>query len=229
MKELSKPKILVVDDIPANLVAMRAILRKQDAELIEAGSGNEALALSLEHEFAMVLLDVQMPDMDGYEVAEMMRTTEQGETVPIIFVTASHREFLHELKGYQVGAVDYIGKPVDEQILNSKVSYFLELYSSKRDLQEKMREVKELNERMLKEIHARVDAEEELQKTVARLEATQEVLNRDIMRPLMDMRAATFAALKAGSNAASEEKLDAAVAATESMIEVLDRLIDTSK
>ncbi len=225
MNDQPRPKILVVDDIQANLVAMRAILRRQPAEIIEATGGNEALALSLDHEFAMVLLDVQMPEMDGYEVAEILRSTERTENTPIIFVTASHREFLHELKGYEVGAVDYIGKPVDEQILNSKVSFFLDLYQSKRALEQKMLEVKELNDRLVDEIHARVDAEEGLKATVARLQETQETLNREIMRPLMDMRAATFAALRGSSHAASDEKLDHAAEKTEQMIQVLDKLL----
>lgn len=211
--------------MPANLVAMRSILRRQDAEILEAGSGNDALTLSLDHEFAVILLDVQMPGMDGYEVAEIIRSTEQGENIPIIFVTASHQEFLHELKGYEVGAVDYIGKPVDEKILNSKVQYFLDLYNSKRALQGKIDEVQELNERMLQEIHARVDAEEELQATVQRLEETQERLNRSIMRPLMDMRAAIFASI-GGHQGASDARMDQALQSAETMIEALGELID---
>ncbi|HEY0974830.1 MAG TPA: diguanylate cyclase [Solimonas sp.] len=125
---LPRGKILVVDDTPANLVAMRRLLAKMDCEVIEAGSGNEALSACLDHEFALILLDVQMPEMDGFEVASLLSENAGTRDTPIIFVTAAYKDDMNRMQGYEVGAVDYIAKPVNEFILLSKVKVFLELY-----------------------------------------------------------------------------------------------------
>ena len=121
-------KVLIVDDTPANLVAMRRVLAKLDCEVIEAGSGNAALAACLEHEFALILLDVQMPDMDGFEVATLLAGTAETQRTPIIFVTAAFKDDLDRMTAYEVGAVDYIAKPINEFVLLSKVKIFLELH-----------------------------------------------------------------------------------------------------
>jgi PleD family two-component response regulator len=126
-----RPKVLVVDDTPANLVAMRRLLARMDCTVIEASSGNEALSACLDHEFALILLDVQMPDMDGFEVATLLQENEQTLSTPVIFVTAAYKDDLHRMHGYTVGAVDYIAKPVDEFILLSKVKVFLDLYRTR--------------------------------------------------------------------------------------------------
>ncbi|WP_130471003.1 diguanylate cyclase [Candidatus Magnetaquicoccus inordinatus] len=128
------PKILVVDDIAANLLAMRTLLGKLHAEVLVATTGNDALALALDHDLALVLLDVNMPGMDGYEVAEWLRGEDQTRDVPIIFVTAAYKDDAHRLQGYHAGAIDYIEKPVDGRILRSKVSVLLELYRRKQEL-----------------------------------------------------------------------------------------------
>ncbi|WP_161539596.1 sensor histidine kinase [Paramagnetospirillum kuznetsovii] len=130
-----RPKILIVDDLPSNLLAMRKVLGKVDAQLIEAGNGNDALALCLDHEFALILLDVDMPGMDGYELAELLRGEPRTAQVPLIFVTASYSDELHRKRGYSVGAVEYIQKPVDDFILRSKANVFLELYLSRKGLE----------------------------------------------------------------------------------------------
>jgi diguanylate cyclase (GGDEF)-like protein len=133
---LPTPKVLVVDDTPANLVAMRRLLARMDCEVVEAVSGNEALAACLAHEFALILLDVQMPDMDGFEVATLLAGNTETRTTPVIFVTAAYKDDLNRLTGYEVGAVDYIAKPVNEFILLSKVKVFLELYRSRAALKQ---------------------------------------------------------------------------------------------
>jgi diguanylate cyclase (GGDEF)-like protein len=141
-----RPNILVVDDTPANLVAMRRLLRNCGAQIIEAGSGNEALAACLDHEFALVLLDVQMPDIDGFEVAALLSEEVRTRETPIIFVTAAYGDDLNRLKGYKHGAVDYIAKPVNDVILLSKVRVFLELYNARRRLEREVAERKRLEE-----------------------------------------------------------------------------------
>jgi len=124
-----KPKILVVDDVPANIVAIKRVLKGIDAEIIEATGGQQAIDLSKEYNFALVLLDVQMPMINGYEVAEVMRNSEHSKLDPIIFVTANSRDEQNIVEGYNAGAVDYIMKPIDTIVLQNKVQIFLDLYN----------------------------------------------------------------------------------------------------
>ena len=133
------PKILLVDDRPENLLALEALLEGQELTLIRALSGNEALGLMLDHDFALVLMDVQMPEMDGFETADLMRGSERTRHVPIIFVTALNREKKYISQGYRSGAVDYLPKPIDPDILISKVNVFVELYRSRAALAESNR------------------------------------------------------------------------------------------
>jgi response regulator RpfG family c-di-GMP phosphodiesterase len=133
-------KILAVDDEPANLVSLEAILEDEGRELLKATSGAEALKILLKEDVSLVLLDVQMPEMDGFEVAELMRHRKDTQTIPIIFVTAISKEDKYVFKGYQVGAVDYLFKPLDPMILKSKVDFFLRLDKQRRELQEKLKQ-----------------------------------------------------------------------------------------
>ena len=142
-----RPKVLIVDDLKANLVALKRLLSRVDAEVITANSGNQALALSLDHDFALILLDVQMPDIDGYEVAELLRGEERTREVPIIFVTAAHKDDHHRLRGYGAGAVDYIEKPIDDVVLLSKVRVFIDLYRSHDQLQREIEERRKREEK----------------------------------------------------------------------------------
>lgn len=129
------PKILIVDDRPENLLAMGLHFEDEPCTIVKASSGNEALSKILVHEFAVVLLDVQMPGMDGFETAELMRSNKKTANIPIIFVTAISKEKQHLFKGYEAGAVDYIFKPLEPVILKSKVAVFLSLYNQKQRLQ----------------------------------------------------------------------------------------------
>jgi signal transduction histidine kinase len=122
------PKILIVDDRRENLLATEKILRKLNAGVFVANSGNEALALVLRHRFAVVLLDVQMPEMDGFETAMLMQEHESMQGVPIIFVTAISKEEKYATQAAEIGAVDYIFKPINPEILRSKVKVYLDLY-----------------------------------------------------------------------------------------------------
>ncbi|HVR82577.1 MAG TPA: diguanylate cyclase [Luteimonas sp.] len=153
------PKLLIVDDIPANLVAMRRLLAKVDAEVLEADSGNAALAACLDHEFALILLDVNMPGMDGFEVAQLLAENDNARGTPIIFVTAAYANDVQRLRGYDSGAVDYIEKPINEPILLSKVRVFLELCRSKAQLKSALEELSQQNARLQVEIAERHRAE----------------------------------------------------------------------
>ena len=165
------PKILVVDDTAANLVAMRRLLANSGAQLFEAHSGNEALALCLDHAFALILLDVNMPDMDGFEVAGLLGEAEHLRDTPIIFVTAAYADDMNRLKGYRSGAVDYIAKPINDVILQSKVRVFLELYAARAKLQHTLDELAERNQQLTQEI-----AERELMEAMVRHQAHHDAL-----------------------------------------------------
>ena len=127
-------KILVVDDIPSNLVAMRALLATEDQEVLTAGSGAEALEMLLANDVALALLDVQMPSMDGYALAELMRGSERTRHVPIIFLTAGVQEARGTFRGYESGSVDFLYKPLDERVLRSKIAVFVELHRQRRTI-----------------------------------------------------------------------------------------------
>lgn len=119
--------ILIVDDTKANLIALEALLDCKTKRLILANSGNEALKILLKEKIDLVLLDVQMPGMNGFEVAEIMRSNKETKSIPIIFATAINKEEKYIFKGYELGAVDYIYKPISNEILRSKVNVFVKL------------------------------------------------------------------------------------------------------
>lgn len=126
--------VLAVDDVPENLVALEALLDGEGVELVCARSGAEALELLLQRDFALALLDVQMPGMDGFELAELMRGTERTRRIPIMFLTAVATDERRRFRGYETGAVDYLLKPVDPQIVRNKVGVFVELYRQRREI-----------------------------------------------------------------------------------------------
>jgi two-component system sensor histidine kinase/response regulator len=127
-------KCLIVDDLEENLLAMSALLERDDVDVLTARSGAEALELLLVHDVALALLDVQMPEMDGFELAELLRGSERTRHIPLIFVTAGAREQQRMFKGYDTGAVDFIYKPIEPRILQNKSDVFFELYRQRRQL-----------------------------------------------------------------------------------------------
>lgn len=145
-----QPAVLVVDDVRANLVALEAELSRLDCEILCASSGNEALKRLLERDCAVMLLDVQMPEMDGFEVARFARHNPDTCDVPIVFVTAMHETEDNSLRGYGAGAIDVLFKPVHPQILRSKVQVFLDLYLGRQRLAEEL----EAHRQTLQELEA---------------------------------------------------------------------------
>ena len=131
---LAPIKCLLVDDLEENLLALSALLARADVEILTARSGSEALELLLVHEVALAFLDVQMPDMDGFELAELLRGSERTRHIPLIFVTAGARELHRQFKGYELGAVDFIYKPIEPHILKNKAEVFFELYRQRQAL-----------------------------------------------------------------------------------------------
>ena len=139
-------RILLVDDLEENLLALNALLRREGLSCDTARSGEEALELLLVKDYALAFLDVQMPGMDGFELAEFMRNSERSRHVPIIFVTAGAGDGTRRFKGYEAGAVDFIQKPIEADILRSKARVFLELYSQRRQLAAQRDELAALTE-----------------------------------------------------------------------------------
>jgi CheY-like chemotaxis protein len=130
----SAPKILIVDDRPENLLALEAILQGLGHTLVKAHSGEDALKRLLSEDFALILLDVQMPGMDGFETATHIKQRERTRDVPIVFLTAIDGEAHQAFRGYAAGAVDYLSKPFDPWVLRAKVGVFIELYERRREL-----------------------------------------------------------------------------------------------
>jgi PAS domain S-box-containing protein len=134
MPNYNKIPVLIVDDRPENLISLEALLCDMELDLVKASSGNEALIHALHTDFALVLLDVQMPEMDGFETAELLRKHPKTQQLPIILVTAGMMEENHVFKGYEAGVVDYLMKPIEPGILRSKVRVFCELFLQRREL-----------------------------------------------------------------------------------------------
>ena len=145
---------LLVDDLAENLLALEALLRRDGLVLLKARSGPEALELLLAHEVALALLDVQMPEMDGFELAELMRGTERTRRVPIIFLTAGNPDQQRRFRGYEAGAVDFLNKPIDPHALRSKADVFFELSRERQELKLSTAE----NARLLAEARRAADA-----------------------------------------------------------------------
>jgi signal transduction histidine kinase len=148
MPEAQKVNILLVDDQPARLLTYESVLKDLDQNLVSARSGVEALEKLMRQDFAVVLLDVSMPDMDGFEAARLIHEHPRFERTPIIFVTGVHISELDRLRGYKVGAVDYVSIPVVPEILRSKVAVLVELYCKRRELSDLNRDLAEANERL---------------------------------------------------------------------------------
>ncbi|AGX87359.1 GGDEF domain-containing response regulator [Candidatus Symbiobacter mobilis] len=145
------PHVLMVDDREENLIALEALLSDVDATLHQARSGNEALASMLKHRYALVLLDVQMPGMDGYEVADLMQLNPTTRGTPIIFVTAINKDEPHQCKGYKSGAVDFLFKPINPFILQCKVRVFLDLWRQREEIELAMRQLEAANRKILEQ------------------------------------------------------------------------------
>jgi len=162
-----RARVLVVDDDERNLLAIRTVV-EEVADVVVAASGDEALRHLLKGEFAVILLDVYMPGMDGYETAQIIRSREQTKRIPIVFLSAVNKETEHLIRGYAMGAVDYVFKPVDPLILRSKVNVFVDLFTMRREIERKADQEQRLLDSTLRAHAERLRAEEELRRAEQR-------------------------------------------------------------
>jgi signal transduction histidine kinase len=172
--------ILVVDDIPQNIAAVEVALSRPGLQLLNAASGTDALEVLLEHDVALALVDVRMPGMDGFELAELMRGVERTRSVPIIFMTAASQDPIGTFKGYEAGAVDFLHKPLDPRILRSKVDVFVELFAQRRRLSEQLAELR--NALRLNEMFSAVLGHD-LRNPLHAITVSAELLKRQAVNP----------------------------------------------
>ncbi len=178
--EAQRAKILIVDDQPENLVALDALLSDFGEDIIKAASGREALKLLLEQEFALILLDIQMPDMDGFETARLIRQRENTKHIPIIFLTAMYTEDVHEAEAYSLGAVDFMTKPFPPHVIRSKVGFFVELYKKNQHIQHQQGLILDMERKRLEEAKEKLEREKQL--------IQQELVIREKEKELLEER-----------------------------------------
>ncbi|AZL68317.1 MULTISPECIES: hybrid sensor histidine kinase/response regulator [Pseudomonas] len=223
-------KLLIVDDLPENLLALGALIQGEDREVHQAQSAEQALSLLLDHEFALAILDVQMPGMNGFELAELMRGMEKTRNVPIVFVTAAGREMNYAFKGYESGAVDFLHKPLDTVAVKSKVSVFIDLFRQRKALDRQLQALEHSRaeqEQLLAQLQV---ARGELERAVRMRDDFMSIVSHEVRTPLNGLILETQLRrmhLSRGNLAAfSEDKLKAMVERDERQINSLIRLVE---
>ncbi|TWI56796.1 signal transduction histidine kinase [Pseudomonas duriflava] len=230
LKEGDRAKILIVDDLPENLLALEALLKHDDIAVFKADSAESALELLLVHEFALAILDVQMPVMNGFELAEMMRSTEKTKHIPIVFVSAAGHDRNYAFKGYESGAVDFLYKPLDIHAVRSKVSVFVDLYRHRKEMKrqlEALERSRQEQEVLLEELR---QTQTELQHAVRMRDDFMSIVSHELKTPLNTLiLEAQLRKIYLGKNnlsAFTPDKLMDMVERDERQIHKLVRLID---
>ncbi|MHC8386613.1 hybrid sensor histidine kinase/response regulator [Pseudomonas sp. MDT2-39-1] len=223
-------KLLIVDDLPENLLALEALIKREDRMVYKALSADEALSLLLQHEFAMAILDVQMPGMNGFELAELMRGTEKTKNIPIVFVSAAGRELNYAFKGYESGAVDFLHKPLDIHAVKSKVNVFVDLYRQSKAMKQQVEELEQARreqEALLKQLQA---TQNELEQAVRMRDDFMSIVAHEVRTPLngliLETQLRKMHLARDNASAFTLDKMHAMVDRDERQIKSLIRLIE---
>ncbi|MEX5746870.1 ATP-binding protein [Massilia sp. X63] len=230
-------KLLIVDDLPENLRALDALIRGEGRLVYQASSGDHALALMLEHDFALAILDVQMPGMDGFELAELMRGTERTRNIPIVFVSAAGRELNYAFKGYESGAVDFLYKPLDSDAVRSKVNVFVTLDQQRRQMQRQMAALersRQEQETLLRELN---QTQEELQRSLRMRDEFMSLVAHELRTPLntlfLEAQMRSLQLKRGTLGAINPDQFEAMIRRDErqikSMIRLIDDMLDVSR
>ena len=230
MREQVASKVLIVDDLADNLQALDALIRHEQRLVFHAASGEQALQLLLEHEFALAILDVQMPGMDGFELAELMRGTERTRHIPIVFTSAAGRELNYAFKGYGTGAVDFLYKPLDSDAVRSKVNVFVALDQQRHEgrrqvaaLEQSRRE----QQLLLEELHV---TQAELQRSLRMRDDFMSLVAHELRTPLntlfLESQMRSLQLQRGNLAALGPDRLPAMVARDQRQIQSMIRLID---
>jgi len=230
LEHTDEANLLIVDDLPENLLALDALLKGPGIHVHQAESAEQALELLLRHEFALAILDVQMPGMDGFQLAELMRSTERTKQIPIVFVSAAGRELNYAFKGYESGAVDFMQKPLDTHAVRSKVSVFVDLYRNRKRLARQLEEL----ERSRREQEVLLDelrsTKVELENAVRMRDDFMSIVSHELKTPLntliLEVQLRKLQLGRKNFAAFSEDKLQQMVDKDERQIQSLIRLID---
>ncbi|KTC11235.1 histidine kinase [Pseudomonas marginalis ICMP 11289] len=223
-------KLLIVDDLPENLLALEALIKREDRLVFKALSADEALSLLLQHEFALAILDVQMPGMNGFELAELMRSTEKTKSIPIVFVSAAGRELNYAFKGYESGAVDFLHKPLDIHAVKSKVNVFVDLFRQRKAMKMQVEELersRQEQEALLKRLQS---TQGELEHAIRMRDDFMSVVSHEVRTPLngliLETQLRQLHLAKGNMSAFTLDKLRAMVDRDERQIQSLIRLIE---
>jgi signal transduction histidine kinase len=230
MLSSTRCKLLVVDDLQENLLALEALIRGEDREVFKARCADEALELLLEHEFALAIVDVQMPGTNGFELAELMRGTEKTRQIPIVFVSAAGREMNYAFTGYENGAVDFLYKPLDTQAVRCKVAVFVDLYQRRKVMAQQVQALecsRREQETLLAELR---DTQSELRHAVRMRDDFMSMVSHELRTPLngliLDTHLRKLYLSRGNLDAFTEDKLRAMFERDERQINSLIRLIE---
>ncbi|PKQ66107.1 hypothetical protein BZG01_12150 [Labilibaculum manganireducens] len=219
---MKKDKILIVDDKEENLISLERILSDFDVEFVRASSGEDALKYTLKDEFAMAVLDVQMPEMDGYETLELMRQRKKTKYLPVIFVSAIHQSDLHIIKGIETGAVDFIPKPIIPEVLKGKVSVFLDLYRQRKELDLLLVYLEKKNEELIIEKNKAEEATKSKSLFLANM-------SHEIRSPMNGILGLSKILQQSNLDSEQKDMLDVMARSGENLIQIINDILDYSK
>ena len=241
----SEAKILVVDDRADNLISIEAILEKDNYSIVKANSGKAALKVLLtDHDFSLILMDVQMPELNGYETATIIYERDKLKNIPIVFITANNYDEDFMFKGYRMGGVDYIYKPINPELLRAKVAVFVELYSKNQQLMLQEKKLLAANQFLQKEIEERKVSEERVKLLNEQLIANNESLKQmneeldqfaymashDLQEPLRKIQVFSDKILRNNNfDADSEKYFGKIINSSKRMQHLINNLLDFSR